>query len=29
MVPTVERGLMQVVFCSMAIIGLRPELYST
>ena len=29
MVPTVERGLFPVVFCSMAIIGLRPVMDST
>ena len=29
MVPTVERGLLPVVFCSMAMTGLRPSMLST
>ena len=29
MVPTVERGLLPVVFCSMAMMGLRPSMLST
>ena len=29
MVPTVDRGLLPVVFCSMAMIGLSPEMLST
>ena len=28
-VPTVERGLFPVVFCSMAMIGLKPSMLST
>ena len=29
MVPTVERGLLLVVFCSIAITGERPSILST
>ena len=29
MVPTVDRGLFEVVFCSIAITGERPSILST
>ena len=29
MVPTVERGLLPVVFCSIAMMGLKPSMLST